>query len=144
MNRQVLFFPERSIEMSSVFFPLQSVHQDVSFELSKSTLIFSIFTLVRGPFCFRGGLSDTPREWTGQSVFLGPHAYKCQAKIFFFFFIFSNRNNLSLPRTRPESCSACSPAPPAPSPTSPPSTPPPCSWPRPPWPWPSAPSIAPP
>ena len=54
-----------------LFFALQSVHQDASFELSNGTIWwFSIFTLVRrGPFWFRGGLSATPRGWTGQKWF---------------------------------------------------------------------------
>ena len=87
---QVSFFQERSIEMSSSFFALQSVHQDASFELSNSTIRwFSIFTLVRGDPFDLGGVWALPQgdglvKNRFQSVFLGPygipHPYKYQAK----------------------------------------------------------------
>ena len=87
---QISFFQERSIEISSSFFALQSVRQDASIQLSNSTIWwFSIFTLVRGdPFDLEGVRAlhqgDGLVKNGFRSVLLGPygilHAYKCKEK----------------------------------------------------------------
>ena len=75
------------------FFALHSVHQDTSFELSKSTIgqFFGFFTIRGDPFDFGGFRALRAGEGLFkngfQSVFLGPygipHAYKCQARNIF-------------------------------------------------------------
>ena len=93
-----LIFSRTVYRNEFLFFALQSVHQDASFELSNRTIRwFSIFTLVRGDPFNLGGVWALPQGdglvkngfW---SVFLGPygipHAYKCQAKKFLNFFYF--------------------------------------------------------